>query len=82
MRLCRSNGDAALDTLARERLQTRTEEVVHLRQEVRRLERSRAWGGAAMAQSTEVVSIAKGELDALRRDLAVRCPRCRRALAR
>lgn len=45
---------------------------MHLRQEVRRLERSRAWGEAAIAQSTEMVTIPRGELEALRRDLSVR----------
>ena len=70
--LCRPSAAVPQDDAVREQLAERASEVIHLRGEVRRLARSRAWGVDAVAQSGELVTIAKGELEALRKDLAVR----------
>jgi hypothetical protein len=52
-------------------LDERAEEVSRLKAQVRRLERSRAWGDSVAAESGDLVSMPRGELGALRRDLAV-----------
>ena len=47
--------------------------MAHLKEQVKRLARSRNWGEAALAQAGSMVTLPRAELEALRRDLQVCC---------
>jgi hypothetical protein len=68
---CRQSNKQPLDEFVQRRLADRAEEVAQLKAQVKRLERSRACSVSAVAQSVELVTVPKTELEALQRDLAV-----------